>query len=83
MDIDNIVCIELRYMKQGKQGELSPVSSALTGSLVVSSTVLGSSCLQRIVCEMCARLGWVPLVYQKVDLPSLQARSMRALVALS
>ena len=83
MDIDNIVCIELRYMKQGRPGELSPVSSAFTGSLVVSSTVLGSNCLQRIVCEMCARLGWVPLVYQKVDLPGIRARSLRALAALS
>jgi len=83
-DLGKIVCVELRYNKRESVCDsFSAPGSPLTGSFVISSTVLRTNSLQRIVVEMCNRLGWVPLVFMRVPSVGLKARSDRALLVLS
>lgn len=82
-DLENLVCVEVKYSKLEMIGKFSGPSPVLNGSLVLSSTVLAAHSLQKIVCEMCYRLGWVPLIYQQLPVISSPERSARALVALS
>lgn len=82
-DLEKLVCVELKYSKLEMIGKFAGPSPVLTGSLVLSSTVVAGQSLQKIVCEMCYRLGWVPLIYQQLPVISSPERSARALAALS
>lgn len=90
MDIANLVCVELKYQDNTwdfKEGIFKGPSPAKTGVLVMSSTITKSGKLQQVVCQMCFRMGWTPLVYRIVEeTPSPRAQYLaarRALLALS
>ena len=76
--MEDLCCIELRYIEKliEPAGELCMIR-AKTGILVASSTILREHKLQRVVSEMCFRLGWKPLVYRRIvedQKPSIRNR---------
>lgn len=68
MEDEKIVCVQLAYKKLSMVADdFSGPSEVKTGIVIISSTVLRSHSLQKIICEMCIKADWVPMVFQRLD----------------
>jgi len=81
--MEKIVTVELCYQKQVAIESFSAPSRYMTGVMLISSTILREHTLQKVVCEWCQRVGWVPLVYRCIPAVPIKEKYRRVAFALS
>lgn len=83
--IQGIVCVQVKYteLRLGEGLPFFTPGPVKTHEFIISSNVLRDSSLQKIVCEMCARLAWLPVVYRRIEDYQYRTDSGRVLAALS
>lgn len=90
LEDNGLVCVELQYQDNVwdfNKGIFKGPSKPKTGSLLMSSNITKSGKLRRVVCEMCLKMGWTPLVYRIIEsndqVRSNYMNARRVLTALS